>query len=81
MTWEHLTPRAKGGKDGTYNLAVACQKCNYARGKLPLLQFLVERQLLHNVQNTKLTVSLGQLLEYRNANVSGYRLAGSHAGV
>lgn len=31
-TPEHLTPRSKGGTDALDNLALACSRCNGARG-------------------------------------------------
>jgi 5-methylcytosine-specific restriction endonuclease McrA len=32
-TLEHIVPRAQGGSDDPENLAVACQRCNHAKGR------------------------------------------------
>lgn len=33
---DHITPRAKGGDDSSFNLAVSCQKCNRSKKDMPL---------------------------------------------
>lgn len=35
-SFDHITPRADGGGDGLYNLALAHQGCNEDRGRGPL---------------------------------------------
>lgn len=32
MTWDHIVPKARGGKDNFWNRVRACEKCNQAKG-------------------------------------------------
>ncbi|NET48388.1 MAG: HNH endonuclease, partial [Merismopedia sp. SIO2A8] len=37
---EHLVPKSKGGSNRVSNLAIACHKCNQAKGNRPIEEFL-----------------------------------------
>lgn len=43
FTFDHLTPRARGGKDVPKNLVLACKPCNSARHDKSLAQWSRER--------------------------------------
>lgn len=43
LTAEHLWPRSRGGRGLDENLAVACRRCNRARGSRPVVAFARER--------------------------------------
>lgn len=48
-TFEHLIPQSAGGCGCETNLAVACMRCNNARGHLPVALFLrILRKLFEN---------------------------------
>ena len=47
-TRDHLIPAAKGGRDGDYNIRLAHQSCNQARGNEPI-QYYRMRSLLMNL--------------------------------
>lgn len=44
QTWEHITPKFLGGKDGWENIARACRECNLDRGIKPFLIYLTEKR-------------------------------------
>jgi hypothetical protein len=44
-TWEHVTPRSRGGKKGG-NRVVACRACNRLRGNTILPLFLAEHPII-----------------------------------
>lgn len=39
-TIEHVTPKSQGGTDHWSNLAMACNRCNHARGVRPVERFI-----------------------------------------
>jgi 5-methylcytosine-specific restriction endonuclease McrA len=39
---DHIVPKSQGGKDGWYNRAPACWKCDKGKSASPMLVFLVE---------------------------------------
>jgi 5-methylcytosine-specific restriction endonuclease McrA len=40
---EHIVPKSRGGTDRVSNLALACVKCNQAKGNCPVEEFLVKK--------------------------------------
>lgn len=40
---EHIHPKARGGKNRISNLCLACEKCNQAKGALPIEVFLAKQ--------------------------------------
>lgn len=44
-TIEHLTPRARGGKNSFDNLAAACLECNHRQGVILNAELNIERAL------------------------------------
>ena len=43
LTLDHIVPKATGGTDRPDNIVAACRRCNYAKGDLPVEQFLSRR--------------------------------------
>ncbi len=43
-TFDHKIPQSRGGKDGKYNLVIACFPCNKERGTMNHLVFLFRKQ-------------------------------------
>ena len=43
LTLDHIVPKSAGGTDRTDNIVAACRRCNYAKGDLPVEQFLSRR--------------------------------------
>jgi 5-methylcytosine-specific restriction endonuclease McrA len=38
-TKEHLTPKSRGGPNGSSNVRIACQACNLAKGDMTLPEY------------------------------------------
>ena len=45
---EHIAPRAKGGTNRVWNLCLACEKCNLAKGTKDIADFLTKKPDLLN---------------------------------
>ena len=43
LTMDHIVPKAAGGTDRPDNITTACRQCNYAKGDIPVEQFLSDR--------------------------------------
>ncbi len=43
LTWDHMTPLSRGGKDTPSNMTPACLPCNLAKGSLTAEEFLASR--------------------------------------
>ncbi len=41
---DHIIPRAEGGAFSQENIALACKRCNTARGNKGIIEFLVSRK-------------------------------------
>ena len=53
-TIEHLLPRSQGGKNGMYNLAAACYRCNNVRGDTSQEEFaMTAREFAPDTRNVK----------------------------
>jgi len=51
-TFEHVLPRAFGGRNTLSNLRLSCSQCNRERGVRPFGEFLAERRRNQRLQTT-----------------------------
>ncbi len=68
---EHLVPRAKGGSDRVSNLALACEKCNTAKGTQDIAVFLKKKP---EVLKRILTTSKAPLSDAAAVNATRWKL-------
>lgn len=50
VSLEHIVPKSKGGKTELYNLALASQRMNNARGNKPIKDFLTAENLTRYIE-------------------------------